>query len=82
MGTRVFEKTFCKVCGVNVGNEAAPISEAEAAALSPEMRGFHELAKTLAAMNLRVLDGVDFAEVKEAKRAKEGAGAEPKYVDP
>lgn len=82
MGMHAFQKTFCKVCGVNIGNEAAPISEAEAAALSPELRGFHELAKTLATMNLRVLDGVDLAQLKEATRAKEGAGAEPKYVNP
>ncbi|KAK1828513.1 glutathione-dependent formaldehyde-activating enzyme [Podospora conica] len=82
MGRGAFEKTFCKVCGVNVGNEAAPIGEAEVAALTPELRGFFELAKTLGTMNLKVLDGVDFAEVKEAKRAGEGAEAEPRYVNP
>jgi hypothetical protein len=82
MGRHAFDKTFCKVCGVNVGNEPAPISEEKIAALSPELRAYYEVAKTLAPMNLKVLDGVDFADVKEAKRAPEGANAEPKYVNP
>jgi len=82
MGQHAFEKTFCKVCGVNVGNEAAPMSEENLAALSPHMREYHELAKTLGTMNLKVLNGVDFAEIKEAKMEVDGLNAEPKYVNP
>ena len=82
MGTHAFAKTFCKVCGVNVGNEAAPLSEEKLAALSPKLRGFYEMAKKLCAMNLKVLNGVDFAEVKEAKKGVDGLNAEPKYVNP
>ena len=82
MGTGAFEKMFCKVCGVNVGNEAAPLSEEEAAALDPRMRGFYEMAKKMATMNVKVLDGFDLAQLKDATRAPEGAGTEPKYVNP
>ena len=82
MGQRAFEKTFCKVCGVNVGNEAAALSEEELAALSPQLRAFHQKSKALSPMNLKVLNGVDFAEVKEAKRMTSQANAEPKYVNP
>ena len=82
MGQHAFAKTFCKVCGVNVGNEAAPLSEEKLAALSPKLRGFYEMAKKLCAMNLKVLNGVDFAEVKEAKKGVDALNAEPKYVNP
>ncbi|KAK3347015.1 Mss4-like protein [Lasiosphaeria hispida] len=82
MGQHAFEKTFCKVCGVNFGNEAAAISEEKLAALSPHTRAYHEMAKTLGTMNLKVLNGVDFAEVKEAKREVDQVNAEPKYVNP
>jgi hypothetical protein len=82
MGQRAFEKTFCKVCGVNVGNEAAHLSEEELAALPEKLRGLHKMAQTVSPTNLRVLNDFDLGGLKDAKRVTDGALAEPKYVNP
>jgi len=82
MGLRAFEKTFCKVCGVNVGNEAADLSEEELAALPEKLRGLHKMAQTVSPTNLKVLNDVDFGGLKDARKITEGALAEPKYVNP
>lgn len=82
MGLRIFEKTFCKVCGVNVGNQAVPLSDEQLASLSEARRGFYNMAQTLSPLNIKILNGLDWAELKEVTRITEGAAAEPQYVNP
>ncbi|KAK4140360.1 uncharacterized protein C8A04DRAFT_39958 [Dichotomopilus funicola] len=81
-GNRIWQKLFCKTCGVQVGSEVRPdMSEAEVAAL-PEAYQQHR-AKHIdtVPLNLRVLNGFSVKQV-EAQRG-DGWGLQmPQYVYP
>jgi len=82
MGQCVFEKMFCKMCGVNFGSEAAHLSWEELIALPEKLRGLHKIAQTVSLTNLRVLNDFDLGGLKDAMKVTDGALPEPKYVNP
>lgn len=82
LGTKCVAKTFCKKCGVNLTNTAAALNEGQLAKLNDTFREFHQRAKLLCPVNLRVLNDFHVSEIKDAEKAVAGAEAGEPYINP
>jgi hypothetical protein len=78
----ILNKTFCKICGVNLTNEYKPDqTEEQRANLSEGGKRFQQFAKSHHPVNLRVLPEVDV--YKMTRRYNKGyTGIEPQYENP
>ncbi len=59
MNTGIWQKAFCKTCGVHVANELVDMSDEEVAALSEVARGWRARSAGKRPITLRALQGVD-----------------------
>lgn len=64
MDRGLFNKGFCRSCGVPVENKAAHISDAERDALPEGAKFWYERGQIYRSLNAKVLDGVDLAKLK------------------
>lgn len=79
--SKIFIKTFCSVCGVNIGNDARELSAEELADQPEGLRTIYPHVRQTKAVNLRVLDGVDLSVLKVGKNDGWNTLG-PQYVNP
>ena len=83
MGFKVWEKGFCKICGVQILNQRTPLTEEELAALPEEYRRRRGPFETRP-LSIRVLDGFDIRTLGP-ERFKMANGRDeygPTYINP
>ncbi|KAH6659495.1 Mss4-like protein [Truncatella angustata] len=81
MGNGLFNKGFCRVCGVPVENKAVSMSEEQKAALSEVHRSWHDRGHVYRGLNSRVLNDVDLGKLKK-ERVYGWKGIPPQYENP
>ncbi|KAI1461379.1 glutathione-dependent formaldehyde-activating enzyme [Annulohypoxylon moriforme] len=79
--TRLFGKSFCKVCGIAVNNDTQSVSEEQLNALSEEKRNFVKSGLALNPVNLRLFDDVDIKDLNVGKFDGYNINPPP-YVEP
>ena len=67
MGKKMMSKTFCKICGIPIGNRPNNLSEKEIAALSPESKKYYDMCFLVEPINIRILNGFDIDSVKTSR---------------
>lgn len=81
MGQKMMSKTFCKICGVPVGNVGNELCEDEIAALTPESQQFYKQCFLFTPINVRTFNGFDLGSI-EPKKFDGFNIILPKYVNP
>lgn len=81
-GTRIVAKKFCKICGVNITNAAAEMSDEDIAKLDENYKRMQQRVQTMSPLNLRVLDDVRLSDIKNAEEVTRGTGIGVPYVNP
>lgn len=79
---RMLDKTFCKRCGVPITNDAVDLTDEEVAALSEPAQGWYQRALVTLPINVRVLNGFDYRELKETEKLNGREKIPPPYVNP
>ncbi|KAF2195670.1 hypothetical protein K469DRAFT_543859, partial [Zopfia rhizophila CBS 207.26] len=80
-GSKIFAKTFCKTCGINITNVSEDLSEEEIAALSEELKHWYSLSQAICPMNLRVLHDFNIKDTKTQRLDGWGQN-QPMYKNP
>ncbi|KAI1105858.1 glutathione-dependent formaldehyde-activating enzyme [Jackrogersella minutella] len=79
--TKVFGKTFCKICGIPVHNEPQPISEERMNELEEGQRNFLNGSMDIEPINLRLFDDLNVNDLNVAHY--DGYNKNPsRYVEP
>ncbi|KAK4211276.1 hypothetical protein QBC37DRAFT_427304 [Rhypophila decipiens] len=79
----VFNKTFCKTCGVYLTNEVTTTTSPEEMAAWPEdTKAFYERVKHVRPLNIRVLNDFDFSTIEFKIERLDGASRPVFYVNP
>ena len=82
-GNGHLEKTFCKICGVSLTNEAAPLSDKELADLPRDsLREWHKRFQAEWGLNIRALNDFDLGSIKDPWKHTRGPEMEPRYIYP
>lgn len=82
-GNGHLQKTFCKICGVNLTNEASKLSDEELADLPREsLREWHKRFQVRCGFNIHVLDDFDLGSIKDPWKNTRGTEMEPRYIYP
>ncbi|KAH7131238.1 glutathione-dependent formaldehyde-activating enzyme [Dactylonectria macrodidyma] len=80
--TKVIGKTFCKKCGVQLTNEPALQSDEAVASMPETRRKVYDMVKPMHPVNIRVLEGIDLAELEDKIQKMTGTNIPPVYVNP
>ncbi|KAI1484352.1 glutathione-dependent formaldehyde-activating enzyme [Biscogniauxia mediterranea] len=80
-GARVWQKSFCRTCGVPVHHHIEDYSEAQLAAMPEEIRAWAGPRRNWSPVNLRALDGVDLSVLKVERLRGSVLRGDP-YVNP
>ena len=67
MGRGLFEKKFCKTCGVPFTNSSRTMTDEELAAMDEGSRGWYNKGLTFTPINLRILHDFDVKTLKTEK---------------
>ncbi|KAI8963813.1 glutathione-dependent formaldehyde-activating enzyme [Daldinia sp. FL1419] len=78
--TKIFAKSFCKICGVPVHNDTHSATEEDINKLPEGQRDFIRGALSLTPINLRVINGLDVANLNV--KQVDGYNRPPVYVEP
>ncbi|CAM1511435.1 Fc.00g089480.m01.CDS01 [Cosmosporella sp. VM-42] len=81
MGKKMMSKTFCKTCGIPVGNVGNKLSGEEIEALGPDLQKWYHQCFLVEPINIRTLNGFDLESV-ETSRFDGFNLILPKYVNP
>lgn len=79
-GLHAWGKTFCKICGIAVGNEPMPVTDEQLAQFPEGYRTFYLEKSHIRAINLRLIDGVDVKDLNVVR--SEGYDRPPFFVEP
>ncbi|KAI1504498.1 glutathione-dependent formaldehyde-activating enzyme [Biscogniauxia marginata] len=80
-GRCIWQKTFCKTCGVPIHNHMEDFTEEQLAAMSQEDREWTSPKRDWSPVNLRVLNGIDLSILK-IERLRGSILRDPPYVNP